>query len=210
MVIISFTLISFLVNQGQKKPLFAVIGSVPRGLGHFELPVLGNLPTILSASSSVVVVSILEHLAVSKSLGRLNGYVPNSNQEIVALGVTNVLGSFIGGYPACGSFSRSSVLSRSGSRTPAAGFFIATIIILALYVITPAFYFIPSSVLSAMIIAAVTDLIARPRVIKEFWTIEKTDFLACWVAFLVTIFVSIETAIFCSVGFSVAVLLYRG
>ena len=209
-VIIVFTFISFLINQGAKKPYFSVIGIVPKGLGVFKVPSLDHLPVILSASSTIVLVSILEHLAVAKSLGRLNGYTPDSNQEIIALGVTNTVGAFMGAYPSCGSFSRSSVLSRSGSRSPLVGFFIAGVVVMALYVVTPAFYFIPNSVLSAMIIAAITDLIARPKIIKEFWEIERTDFVTCLIALLVTIFVSIETAIFASVGFSAAVLLYRG
>jgi sodium-independent sulfate anion transporter 11 len=207
--IVVFTLISFALNNGNPKPSFKVVGNVPSGLNHLKVPNIDNLSTIFTASLSVVLVSILEHVAIAKSFGRLNGYTPSADQEIVALGITNTVGSFFGGFPACGSFSRSSVKSRSGVQTPLCGFVTATIVFLAIFVITPAFYYIPNAVLSAMIMNAIYDLICKPNVLKELWDIEILDLLAFVVAFLVTIFVSIELAIFCSIGFAIAVLLYR-
>jgi sodium-independent sulfate anion transporter 11 len=92
----------------------------------------------------------------------LNGYVINPNQELIAIGVTNTVGSCFGAYPATGSFSRSALKSQSGVRTPAAGFLTAVVVIVALYGLTEAFFWIPSAGISAIIIHAVGDLIASP------------------------------------------------
>jgi sodium-independent sulfate anion transporter 11 len=208
-VIVLFTIISYSINSGKKTPLFRIVGNVPQGLNYFKVPELANMQNILSASAAVVLVSVLEHVAISKSFGRLNGYTPDINQEIIAMGVTNTLGSFLGAFSATGSFSRSSINSRSGAKSPLAGLFTAGVMFLSLYVVTPAFFYIPNSVLSAMIINAITDLMSRPAALKELWEIEFLDFLAFALAFFVTIFVSIETAIYCSVAFAVIVLLYR-
>jgi sodium-independent sulfate anion transporter 11 len=96
----------------------------------------------------------------------LNGYKINPNQELIAIGVTNIVGSFLGAYPATGSFSRSALKSKSGVRTPAAGIVTALVVIVALYGLTPAFYWIPTAGLSAVIIHAVADLVASPAQVR--------------------------------------------
>lgn len=100
---------------------------------------------------------------IIEAFGRLNGYKINPNQELIAIGVTNTVGSCFGAYPATGSFSRSALKSKSGVRTPAAGILTAIVVIVALYGLTSAFYWIPTAGLSAVIIHAVADLVASPQ-----------------------------------------------
>ncbi|KAJ3274156.1 Sulfate permease 2 [Terramyces sp. JEL0728] len=207
--IILFTLVSYGVNANLSKSKFKIVGTVPTGLNYIHVPNLNQFGSLASTAVSVFLVSVLEHVAVTKSFGRLNGYRVDPNQEIIALGVTNVLAPFFGGFAATGSFSRSSIKSRSGVKTPAAGVITALIVLLAIYVITPAFYYIPSAALSAMIIAAIIDLISRPALLVELWNIEFYDFLSFLIAFVITIFFSIETAIYSSVTFALLVVLYR-
>lgn len=102
------------------------------------------------------------------AFGRLNGYKINPNQELIAIGVTNTVGSCFGAYPATGSFSRSALKSKSGVRTPAAGIVTAVVVLLALYALTPAFFWIPNAGLSAVIIHAVADLVASPDQVRLF------------------------------------------
>lgn len=81
---------------------------------------------------------------------------------MIAIGVTNTVGSCFGAYPATGSFSRTALKARSGVRTPAADILTALVVIVALYGLTKAFFWIPAAGLSAVIIHAVADLIASP------------------------------------------------
>ena len=62
-----------------------------------------------------------------------------------------MLGSFFNAYPATGSFSRSAIKSKSGVRTPLAGIVTGIVVILALYALTGAFYWIPNAGLAASI-----------------------------------------------------------
>ena len=66
----------------------------------------------------MLVVLLIEHISIAKSFGRINNYTINPSQEILAVGVTNVLGPFLGAYPATGSFSRTAIKARAGVRTP--------------------------------------------------------------------------------------------
>jgi sodium-independent sulfate anion transporter 11 len=77
---------------------------------------------------------------VITAFGRLNGYKINPNQELIAIGVTNTIGTLFSAYPATGSFSRSALKSKSGVRTPAAGWITGITVLVALYGLTDAFF----------------------------------------------------------------------
>ncbi|KAJ3154148.1 hypothetical protein HDU86_004690 [Geranomyces michiganensis] len=209
LVVIFFTAISYAVNNNLAKPRFKIVGTVPKGFGPLAVPDARHIRGALPASVTVLIVAVLEHIAVVKSYGRLNGYRPDANQELVALGATNFIGSFLGTFPATGSFSRSAIKSQSGVRTPLASLFTAVCVVFALYLLTPLFKYIPSATLSAIIVSAISDLISRPALVKQLWDIQLLDLFAFVLAFVFTFFFSIEVAIYVSVAYSVVVLLYR-
>lgn len=94
-------------------------------------------------------------------------------------------------------------------KTPAAGLFSAVVVIVALYGLTPAFYWIPTAALSAVIIHAVADLVASPASVYGFWRVSPLEFIIWLAAVLVTIFATIEDGIYFSVAASLALLLIR-
>lgn len=72
---------------------------------------IGVLPLII----------VLQSIAASKALGRINKYKIDTFQEIIGLGFANLFASFFKAMPLTASFSRSAVQSASGSKTPIAG-----------------------------------------------------------------------------------------
>ena len=141
-------------------------------------------------------------------MGRLYNYTVNPSQEIVALGAANMLSPFVGGYVCTGSFGASAVLSKSGVRTPLAGLFSALVLVLTLYALTGAFYYIPNAALSGLIIHAVYNLIAEPHTLFRYWQLSPFELLI-WVAGLaLALFVSLEWAIY--VGVILTLLLMMG
>lgn len=152
---------------------------------------------------------LIEHIAISKSFGRINNYTINPSQELVAIGFTNVFGPFLGGYPATGSFSRTAIKSKAGVRTPLAGVFTAIVVLLALYALTSVFYYIPMSSLSAVIIHAVGDLITPPNVVYQFWEVSPLEVPVFFLGVFVTIFTNIENGIYVTIAASAAIILFR-
>lgn len=159
------------------------------------------LPPVKYSSSDLLYLFI--------AFGRLHGYKINPNQELIAIGVTNTVGSCFGAYPATGSFSRSALQSKSGVRTPLAGIFTAIVVVVALYGLTDAFFWIPNAGLSAVIIHAVADLVASPEQVFRYWRVSPLEFFIWLAAVLVTVFSSIESGIYTSIGASVVLLLIR-
>lgn len=231
-IILLYTLISFLVNRHhreKKQRLFAILGDVPRGKSawliragmpdadrtsgfkHAAVPTV-NIPIIKAYAGDIpvsIIVLLIEHIAIAKSFGRVNNYTIDASQELVAIGITNLLGPFLGAYPATGSFSRTAIKSKAGVRTPFAGVITALVVLLAIYALPAVFFYIPNSVLSAVIIHAVGDLITPPNTVYQFWRINPLEVIIFFLGVIVTIFSSIEDGIYTTISVSAAVLLFR-
>ena len=232
-VIVVLTIASWLYCRHRKskagKYPIKILQNVPRGFQHVGPPVIdSNLVSAMAGELPVAtIILLLEHIAISKcrsihdyyiavgsfnvhtAFGRVNGYKINPNQELIAIGVTNTVGTVFGAYPATGSFSRSALKSKSGVRTPAAGILTAIVVIVALYGLTPAFFWIPTAGLSAVVIHAVADLVASPRQVYSFWRVSPLEFVIWAAAVLVTVFSTIENGIYTSICASLALLLIR-
>ncbi|CAI7577828.1 unnamed protein product [Penicillium viridicatum] len=172
-VVLFYTMISAAVNLHRRNhPAFKLLGNVPPGFKAAGVPKI-DVPIIkafLAELPAAVVVLLIEHIAISKSFGRVNNYTIDPSQEFIAIGISNLLGPFLGAYPATGSFSRTAIKAKCGVRTPLAGVITAVVVLLAIYALPALFFFIPKSSLSAVIIHAVGDLVTPPRITYQFCT----------------------------------------
>lgn len=83
------------------------------------------------------------------------------------------------------------------------------IVLLALYALTPAFYFIPDAVLAAVVIHAVADLVSGPSYVKRLAAVSLWELLIFVATVLVTFFSTVEYGIYASVAMSIVILLFR-
>lgn len=205
------TLVAFLINIGKSKSPISILKTVTPGFQAMAVPKVSTslIGDIASSLPSGVIILILEHVAIAKSFGRINDYVINPNQEIIAIGFTNIWASFFGAYPSTGSFSRSAIKARSGVKTPIAGIFSACVVVLALYALTPAFYYIPDATLAAVVIHAVSDLVSGPDYLKRLYKVSLWEIFTFVAAVIICFFTTVEYGIYVSVCLSAAVLLVR-
>lgn len=211
-VILLYVAISAAVNVDRKhNPLFDIVQSVPAGFQHAAVPKLNKtiIKTFVSKIPVSVIVMLIEHISISKSFGRINNYTIDPNQELVAIGVTNVLGPFLGAYPATGSFSRTTIKSKCGVRTPLAGVITAIVVLLAVYALTEVFYYIPTSALGAVIFHAIGDVITPPSVVWQIWRISPLEVLIYFAGVLVAVFSSIENGVYTTVCVSFFLVIWR-
>ena len=138
--------------QGMK-----VVGSIPQGLPPLTLPAWD--PALWKALAMpallISVVGFVESVSVGQTLAAKRRQRVDPDQELVALGASNLSAAFTGGYPVTGGFARSVVNFDAGAQTPAAGVFTAMGILLASLLLTPALYHLPQATLSATIIVEV-------------------------------------------------------
>lgn len=198
-------------SKSKFKGSIQTIGVVPSGLKHvgvMTIPdgIIGDMATEIPVSTIIL---LLEHIAISKSFGRINDYKVVPDQELIAIGVNNLIGTFFNAYPATGSFSRSALKAKCGVRTPLAGIFTGAVVLLALYCLTDTFFYIPKATLCAVIIHAVSDLITHWRATWNLWEVSPLDCGIFLIAVIITVFASIEDGIYFAIAASAAVLLFR-
>uniref|UniRef100_A0A7N8WT67 Sodium-independent sulfate anion transporter n=1 Tax=Mastacembelus armatus TaxID=205130 RepID=A0A7N8WT67_9TELE len=155
----------------------------------------------------IPLMGLLESIAIAKAFASQNGYRIDANQELLAIGVTNIMGSFVSAYPVTGSFGRTAVNSQTGVCTPAGGIVTSAIVLLSLAFLMPAFYYIPKASLAAVIICAVAPMVDY-RIVTKMWRIRKLDLLPFVVTFL-TSFWQVQYGIIAGVAVSGALLLYN-
>jgi SulP family sulfate permease len=187
-----------------------IVGTVPQGLPPLTLPswdlaLFGELaiPALL-----ISVVGFVESVSVGQTLAAKRRQRIEPDQELVALGASNLSAAFTGGFPVTGGFARSVVNFDAGAQTPAAGVFTAIGIQLASLLLTPALYYLPQATLSATIIVAVLSLVDF-SIFKRTWQYSKTDFFAVLATLLITLTAGVEMGLVSGVGVSLALFLYK-
>ena len=192
-------------SQGVK-----IVGAVPQGLPHLTLPVwdFALWKALAVPALLISVVGFVESVSVGQTLAAKRRQRIAPDQELVALGASNVSAAFTGGFPVTGGFARSVVNFDAGAKTPAAGIFTALGITLASLFLTPALYFLPQATLAATIVVAVLSLVDF-RIFKRTWSYSKADFVAVLATLLVTLAFGVELGLLTGVGVSLALYLYR-
>ncbi|XP_027626546.1 sodium-independent sulfate anion transporter isoform X2 [Tupaia chinensis] len=154
----------------------------------------------------VPLMGLLESIAIAKAFASQNSYRIDANQELLAIGLTNVLGSLVSSYPVTGSFGRTAVNAQSGVCTPAGGLVTGVLVLLSLGYLTSLFYYIPKAALAAVIIMAVAPLFDT-KVFGTLWRVKRLDLAPLCVTFLLC-FWEVQYGILAGVLTSVLILLH--
>jgi len=189
----------------------AIIRDIPDGLPSFSLPAFSwqALSDLLPTALAIAFIGFMESTAVSKALqARHKGYKVVPNQELIALGLTNIIGSFFKAFPTTGGFSRTAVNDQAGAQTGLAAMISASVIILTLLFFTSYFYYLPTAVLAAIIMVAVSGLIDVKEA-KHLWHTDRTDFILFMLTALGTLFLGIKEGIIIGVLLSLGMMIYR-
>lgn len=195
-----------LTSQGVR-----IVGSVPSGLPSFSSPSfdLESLKTLFPIALTISLVGFAESFAVAKTIqAKHKNYQLNANQELIALGMANFGSAFFKGYPVTGGFSRTAVNNQAGAKTTMASIISAVLIVLTLLFFTGLFYNLPSAILAAVVLVAVSGLIDYKEPI-QLWKKDKADFAMLMATFIITLTLGIETGIISGMVLSLLVVIYK-
>ncbi|MGA0155291.1 MAG: SulP family inorganic anion transporter [Flavobacteriaceae bacterium] len=189
----------------------SIVQDVPKGLPAFSLPSVeqSRIAELFPIALTLALIAFMEAISVAKAVEekhKLNEVRPN--QELIALGLSNVIGSLFQSYPTTGGFSRTAVNDQAGASSTLASFISAAIVGLTLLFLTPLFYYLPNTVLAAIIMVAVFGLIdiEYPKVL---WKNRKDEFALLLFTFIITLTVGIKEGILLGVLLSLLLLVYR-
>ena len=185
-----------------------IVGEIPSGLPGITMPDFGfsAISSLLPLALIITLVGYMESIAVAKALASRKREKVDANRELFALGIADIGAAFTGGYPVTGGFSRSMVNFSAGVSTPIGSIFTALIVALSVLFLTPLFFYIPNSVLAAIIIVAVAPLIDFKTPIK-LWRYSRADAVALGVTFVAVLASGIETGILIGIGTTIVMMM---
>jgi sulfate permease, SulP family len=188
----------------------AVVGEIPGGLPSIGLPSIDGswIGQLVPIALTITLVGYMESIAVAKVYARKNRYEIEPNQELVALGASNVAAGVFGGQPVTGGFSRTAVNATAGARTPLASVVSSGLIVLVLLLFTGLFTQLPQAVLGAIVIAAVASLFDLHEM-RHIVAVKRSDAATMAISFVATLVLGVELGIAVAVAVSLVVVFAR-
>ncbi|XP_017764524.1 PREDICTED: sodium-independent sulfate anion transporter-like [Eufriesea mexicana] len=216
LVVITGTVVAYIFYINDKEP-FKLTGSMGNGLPPFGPPpfsITANnrtynfLETTAAMGTtlfSVPIVSTIEHMAIAKAFAM--GESLDATQEMLALGLSNIFGSFVRSMPVTGSFTRTAVNHASGVKTTFGGLFTGCLVLVASSLLTSTFRFIPKATLAGVIICSMYYMLDF-KTYALLWRAKKIDFLLMLVTLLFCVFLKLEWGIMIGIVLNLVILLY--
>jgi SulP family sulfate permease len=184
-----------------------LVGKIPAGLPASVLPNLSLVEKLWPGALGIALMAFTESIAAGRAFARHGDPRPNSNQELVALGVANLAGSFFRIIPAGGGTSQTAVNDKAGARTQLAELVTAGIVLAVLLFLSPLISLMPQTTLAAVVVATTVGLL-NPGDFRAILRIRRTEFWWSVVAFAGVVVFGTLQGILVAVTISVMTLMY--
>lgn len=157
--------------------VFDTVGAIPSGLPDAGLPAIAasDVGLLMLPAFGILVVGYTDNLLTGRMLALGTGHRIHKNQEFIALGVTNVGSSLVGGFPVSSSASRAVVARAAGARTQLYSLVAAALVLLVLVGLGFVLASFPLAALSGLIIFAAVQLI-DVRGFRRLWSFRRREF----------------------------------
>ena len=132
------------------------VGAIPKTLfleDRLEIAALNlqDIKGLFGPAVSIAMLGMIESLLCGASAGKMANVRLNSDQELVAQGIGNIILPFFGGIPATAAIARTSVALKSGARTRLTGIFHALGLLVFMFILGPVMAKIPLSALAGVL-----------------------------------------------------------
>ena len=187
-----------------------LVGSVPSGLPALGLPGIRvrDVDGVLPLAFACLLLAYIEGVSAARTFAVKHGYPLDVRQELLGLGVANLLAAFGGGYPVAGGLSQSAVNDKAGAKTPLALLFASATLALCLLFLTGLVQNLPKAVLAAIVLVAVKGLI-NFREMARLWHVSRFEFTVTMVAFAGVLVEGILRGVLLAAVVSILMLLRR-
>lgn len=215
--IIVMTLITWLLRRFAGVDSILTIGdlyTIPSGIPAPHLPSFelaegetfwSLVKSLFPAAFTIALLGAIESLLSAMVADGVIGDRHNSNTELIAQGMANVVVPFFGGIPATGAIARTMANINNGGKTPVAGIVHALLLLAVLLFFGPLVALIPMACLAGILIMVSYNM-SEFRSIMWLAKNPKSDFIVMLVTFILTVLFDLTIAI--EVGLLLAIILF--
>ena len=182
-------------------------GGIPSGLPAIEVPQFRAdliLP-LLSSALTVAILAAVESLLSAVVADTMTDDRHNSNAELLAQGVANLVVPLVGGIPVTGAIARTATNYRSGAKTPVAGMVHAVTLLVIVVLLAPLAAYVPLATLAAVLFVVAYNM-GEWREIGSIWRLDWADKSVWVITFALTVMADLTLAV--ETGLALAALLY--
>ncbi|OCT83375.1 hypothetical protein XELAEV_18025916mg [Xenopus laevis] len=213
-VLVISTGISYGINLHEKYGV-DIVGDIPTGVLSTTRLVTPIVPKaelfveVVGNAFAIAVVGYTITISLAKMFAMKHGYKVDSNQELIALGFSNLVGSFFHCFAVTASMSRTLVQESTGGNTQVASTVSALIILVIILKAGELFTCLPRAILSGIVIANLKGMYKQFMDIPILWQTNKFDLLIWLVTFLSTICLNMDIGLAVSVVFGLFTVTFR-
>jgi len=191
------------------RDLGEISGGIPLFTGFpLNAEGLALLPKVTSIAIAAAVLGMLESVTIAKSLATKTGQLIDPNQELIGMGLGNLLGAGFGAMPGSASFLRSAAGLQAGARTQWAVIIGSGVALLVVLALAPLLSYLPIAAIAAYLIVIAIRLF-QPAQIFIVRRATRADALVFWLTLAAALFLQLDTAIYTGVGASLVLFLQK-
>jgi SulP family sulfate permease len=202
----SISILNYFLKFQDVATIESSFGAIPQHLPILQIPFVSwsLLFHLIGPACSIALLSSIETLLSASATDKFTGDQHRPNQELIGLGLGNMISPFFGGFVATGTLTRTMTSLRYGANSPLAAIVHAIILISVLFVLAPAVNEIPLCSLAAILYVVAFKMINIRFLIGYLKRLHSYDVFIFIVTFFLTVFFDLSTAIIFGVMLSSA------
>jgi MFS superfamily sulfate permease-like transporter len=179
-------------------------------LPEFKIPIvpISDLAGIVVGAAGIIFLAAGESLGTARAYAAQHREPLDADQELIALGASNVASSLAQGFVVDASLSTTATSENAGAQTQLSALVTAAMVVVTLLFLAPLFANLPNAVLGTLVIVSVVSLLDVRR-LANIYRARRLDFLLAIAALLGVVLSSVLTGLLVSVFLALVLVLYR-
>ncbi|XP_044030027.1 solute carrier family 26 member 6, like [Siniperca chuatsi] len=206
--IVTGTLISSYAHLNSNYTI-SVVGEIPSGLRSPRVPDVNIFRDVIGDAFALAIVGYAISISLGKTFALKHGYKVDSNQELVALGLSNTVGGFFQCYSVCPSMSRSLIQETTGGKTQMAGVASALIVLVTILKLGHLFQELPKAILASIVFVNLKGMFKQYSDIVTLWKSNKIDLVVWLVTWVSTLLLNLDLGLAASIAFALLTVIFR-
>ncbi|XP_043952284.1 sulfate anion transporter 1 isoform X2 [Gambusia affinis] len=187
----------------------SVSGHIPTGFTPPQVPAFSIMPQVALDAIPLAVISFAFTVSLSEMFAKKHGYSVRPNQEMVAIGLCNVIPSFFHCFTTSAALAKTMVKDSTGCQTQISSLISAIVVLLVLLFFAPYFQALQKCVLACIIIVSLRGALRKFRDVPAKWRASRMDAIVWLVAMSATALISVELGLLVGIVFSMSCIIYK-
>ncbi|KFU92875.1 Sulfate transporter, partial [Chaetura pelagica] len=208
LLVILATVISYYFNF-EERYKSAVCGEIPTGFRKPTLPDINLFSSLAVDALPIAVIGFAMTVSLAEIFGKKHGYTVRANQEMIAIGMCNLIPSFFYCFASSAALTKTLLKESTGTQTQVSSLVTSLVLLLVLLWIAPLFYSLQTSILGVVTIANLRGGLRKFRDTPRMWQLSKLDTVVWWTTMLSSTLITTEIGLLVGVCFALLCIIFR-